>query len=109
MKNIMQIMQKAKNAQKEMDKIQQELNETTFESSTGGGLVSIQMNGGYEIVAINIDDSIVNTEEKNLMSDLIVAAYNDVRRKVKEETDNRMKSVTDGIPLPPGMKIPGMF
>ena len=109
MKNIMQMMQKAQELQKNMGKLQEEIKAMEFVSSSGGGLVSITMNGAYEIKNIAIDDSIVSVDEKSLLTDLIIAAYSDCKRKVKEETDAKMQEITAGLPIPPGFKIPGLF
>ena len=102
-------MQKAQQMQKDMETLQNEIKSQHFESTSGGGLVKITMDGAYDIQDIHIDDKIVNLDEKTMMVDLIIAAYNECKRKVKEETDNRMKDLTAGLPIPPGMKIPGMF
>jgi DNA-binding YbaB/EbfC family protein len=92
-----------------MAKIQEEIKAMEFVSSSGGGLVSLTMSGGYDIKNIQIDDSLLNVEEKTMLADLIIAAYNDARRKVQESSEDKMKSLTEGLPLPPGFKIPGMF
>ena len=105
----MQLMQKAQQMQKDMETLQNEIKSQNFESTSGGGLVKIIMDGAYDIQDIHIDDKIVNLDEKTMMVDLIIAAYNECKRKVKEETDKRMQDLTAGLPIPPGMKIPGMF
>ncbi len=105
----MQIMQKAQQVQKDMENLQNDMKLQHFESTSGGGLVKITMNGAYDIKDIHIDDNIVNLEEKTMMVDLIIASYNECKRKVKEETDKKMQELTSGLPLPTGMKIPGMF
>ena len=102
-------MQKAQQMQKDMETLQNEIKSQNFESTSGGGLVKIIMDGAYDIQDIHIDDKIVNLDEKTMMVDLIIAAYNECKRKVKEETDKRMQDLTAGLPIPPGMKIPGMF
>jgi DNA-binding YbaB/EbfC family protein len=109
MANIMQMMKKAQELQNSMSSIQNEIKALTFETSSGGGLVKMIMNGNYDIISIEIEDSIIAVEEKVLITDLITACYNDCRRKVQEETENRMKELTAGLPIPPGMKIPGLF
>ena len=109
MKNIMQLMQKAQQMQKDMETLQNEIKSQHFESTSGGGLVKIVMDGSYDIKDIHIDDKIVSLDDKTMMIDLIIAAYNESKRKVKEETDKKMQELTAGLPIPPGMKIPGMF
>ncbi|MCL2566982.1 MAG: YbaB/EbfC family nucleoid-associated protein [Alphaproteobacteria bacterium] len=109
MANIMQMMKKAQELQNSMSSIQNEIKALTFETTSGGGLVKMIMNGDYDIINVEIDDSIIAVDEKVLITDLIVACYNDCRRKVQEETEKRMKEITAGLPIPPGMKIPGLF
>ncbi|MDR0484962.1 MAG: YbaB/EbfC family nucleoid-associated protein [Alphaproteobacteria bacterium] len=109
MANIMQMMKKAQELQNSMSSMQNEIKELTFDTTSGGGLVKMTMNGNYDIISIEIDDSIIDVAEKVLITDLIVACYNDLRRKVQEETEKRMKELTAGLPIPPGMKIPGLF
>ncbi len=109
MKNMMQLMQKAQDLQSNMLKVQKEVEIMTFSTSVGADLLKMSMNGRYDIISIDIDPSILTSEDQSLLSDLLIAAYNDVRRKVKETTEDKMKEVTAGLPIPPGMKIPGLF
>lgn len=109
MANIMQMMKKAQELQSNMSSMREEIKSLTFETTSGGGLVKMIMSGNYDIINIEIDDSIVTLDEKALMTDLITACYNDLRRKIQEETEKRMKELTAGLPIPPGMKIPGLF
>ena len=109
MANIMQMMKKAQELQNNMSSMQNEIKALTFETTSGGGLVKMVMNGNFDILSLEIDDSIVVVEEKSLMTDLVTACYNDLRRKIQEESDKRMKELTTGLPIPPGMKIPGLF
>lgn len=102
-------MQKAQQVQKNIEALQEEIKASEFNSSSGGGLVKITISGNYDIKSIEVDDSIISIEEKSLMLDLIIAAYNDAKRVVKETTDAKMQEATAGLPLPPGMKIPGLF
>ncbi|MDR2007728.1 MAG: YbaB/EbfC family nucleoid-associated protein [Alphaproteobacteria bacterium] len=109
MVNIAQMMKKAQELQNNMSSIQNEIKALTFDTTSGGGLVKMTMNGDYDIISIEIDDSIIDVAEKVLITDLITACYNDLRRKISEETEKRMKEITAGLPIPPGMKIPGLF
>lgn len=105
----MQIMQKAQQLQKDMEKLKVEINNTNFEGTAGGGMVKVTINGGLEIKNIEVDDSIVVVEEKTLLVDLIIAAFNDAKNKANAYNDEKTKELTAGLPIPPGMKIPGMF
>ncbi len=109
MANIMQMMKKAQELQSNMSSMQNEIKSLTFETTSGGGLVKMIMTGNYDIISLEVDDSIISIEEKTLMTDLITACYNDLRRKIQEETEKKMKELTAGLPIPPGMKIPGLF
>ncbi len=102
-------MQKAQNLQKKMGEIQQEINLLEITGTSGGGLVKMTMTGDYQIKSIDIDDSLISIDEKTVLIDLIIASYNDTKRKVADISEEKMKEVTDGLPIPPGMKIPGMF
>lgn len=109
MTNIMALMNKAKKIQQNVDEINNKLKETTFTSETGAGLVKIAMNGDYEIISLDVDDSLLLATEKTLMLDLIIAAYNDIRRKIKDTKSEQIAEVTAGVPLPQGMNLSGMF
>ena len=76
------------------------------EGISGGGLVKVKATAKGEIKAIEIDKSIMNAEEKDITEDLIVAAINDARQKGEVASQEKMKSITGGLPLPPGMKLP---
>jgi DNA-binding YbaB/EbfC family protein len=102
-------MQKAQQMQKDMANLQEEIKNLNFDASVGGGLVNIVMNGNYEIQSLDIDDKIISIEDKSMLIDLIIASYNEVRRKVKETSESKMQDITSGLPLPAGMKLPGLF
>ncbi|MGB5536118.1 MAG: YbaB/EbfC family nucleoid-associated protein, partial [Thiogranum sp.] len=72
---------------------------------SGGGLVKVTMTGRHEASRVEIDDSLVG-DDKDMLEDLIAAAINDATHKVEAATQDRMSSVTDGMNLPAGMKLP---
>ena len=86
--------------------MQEKINLIEVEGQSGGGLVKVFASAKGEIKRIIIDDSLMIKEEKEMTEDLIVAAINDAKKKGEEISQEEMKSVTGGLPLPPGMKLP---
>ena len=101
-----QIMKQAKAMQEKMAEMQKKIEETEIEGSSGGGVVKIVMNGKHEVKNLFIDPSIVNSDEKEVLEDLIIAALNDVNKKIAESTNDQLGSISGGMGLPPGLKLP---
>ena len=99
------LMKQAQKMQEDMQKAQEELASTEVTGEAGGGLVSVVMNGRHEVKRVALDDSLLE-EDRDMLEDLIAAAVNDAVHKVEKATQERMASVTAGLPLPPGMKLP---
>ena len=89
-----------------MAEAQEKLNNIEVEGSSGAGMVKVVATAKGDIKRIIIDDSLMVKEEKEITEDLIVAAINDAKQKGEVASQEEMKSVTGGIPLPPGMKMP---
>ncbi len=106
MNNMSQIMKQAKAMQEKMAEMQKKIEETEIEGSSGGGAVKILMNGKHEVKKLFIDPSIVNSDEKEVLEDLIIAALNDVNKKIAENTNDQLGSISGGMGLPPGLKLP---
>lgn len=106
MVNIGNMMKQAQQLQKKMTEVQEKLNFIEVEGVSGGGMVKVIATAKGEIKRIIIDDSLMIKEEKEMTEDLIVAAINDSKQKGEAASQEEMKSVTGGIPLPPGMKLP---
>ena len=106
MVNISNMMKQAQQMQKKMTEVQEKLNSIEVEGSSGGGMVKVISTAKGEIKHISIDDSLMKQEEKEITEDLIVAAINDAKQKGETAAQEEMKSVTGGISLPPGMKLP---
>ena len=106
MNNMSQIMKQAKAMQEKMAEMQKKVEETEIEGSSGGGAVKIVMNGKHEVKNLFIDPSIVNSDEKEVLEDLIIAALNDVNKKIAENTNDQLGSISGGMGLPPGLKLP---
>lgn len=106
MKNLGQLMKQAQQMQARMEEMQKKLAELEVEGQAGGGLVRVTLNGKQEMKAVKIDPSLADPKEVEVLEDLIVAASNDARAKVEAETAKQMQSLTGGLNLPPGMKLP---
>ncbi len=99
------LMKQAQTMQANMEKMQQELAKTVVEGQSGAGLVSVLMTCKYYVSRVSIDPSLMS-DDKEMLEDLLTAALNDAVRKVETTTQEKMASVTAGMPLPPGMKMP---
>tara|TARA_B110000438_G_C15470255_1_gene502759 strand:- start:111 stop:434 length:324 start_codon:yes stop_codon:yes gene_type:complete len=106
MVNIGNMMKQAQELQKKMSEAQEQLKLIEVEGSSGGGMVKVVCTAKGELKRIMIDETLLSKEEKEMTEDLIVAAVNDAKQKGEEASKEAMKSITGGIPLPPGMKLP---
>ena len=106
MVNIGNMMKQAQQLQKKMAEAQEKLNSIEVEGVSGGGMVKVVASAKGEIKRIMIDDSLMTKNEKEMTEDLIVAAINDAKHKGEIASQEEMKSITGGMPLPPGMKLP---
>ena len=106
MVNIGNMMKQAQQLQKKMSEAQEKLNLIEVEGISGGGMVKVIATAKGDIKKITIDNSLFSKEEKEITEDLIVAAVNDAKQKGEVASQEEMKSVTGGLPLPPGMKLP---
>ncbi|WP_174615315.1 YbaB/EbfC family nucleoid-associated protein [Virgibacillus ihumii] len=100
MGNMMKQMQKM---QKKMMKAQDELHEMTFESSAGGGMVTVVANGKKEITDIQIKEEVVDPDDVEMLQDLILTATNDVIKQIDDKTNETMGQFTKGMNMPGGM------
>ena len=106
MVNLGNMMKQAQQLQKKMAEAQEKLNEIEVEGSSGGGLVKVTATAKGVFKRITIDDTLLKTDEKEILEDLIIAAINDAKEKGETVAQEQMKSLTGGLPLPPGMKLP---
>ncbi len=106
MVNLGNMMKQAQELQKKMADAQSKLNEIEVEGTSGGGLIKIIATAKGTFKRIIIDDSLIKIDEKEILEDLIVAAINDAKQKGENAAQEQMKSLTGGLPLPPGMKLP---
>ena len=91
--------------QDKMTEMQKKIEEQEVEGSSGGGVIKVLVNGKNEIKSLKIDPTLINAEEVEVLEDLLIAAINDANKKIKEAA-NQMSSLSDGMGLPPGMKLP---
>jgi DNA-binding YbaB/EbfC family protein len=106
MTDFMGMMQKAQELQEKVANLKQELATMTVEGSAGAGLVRLTASARGEIREIAIDPSLLKPDEADIVQDLIVAAHADAIRKGEALMEDKMRQMTDGLPLPPGMKLP---
>ena len=106
MKDLMGMMKQAKELQDRMQRLQEEVAALTIDGSAGGGLIKVTVNGKSELKNIKIDPSLLKPDEAEILEDLIVAAINDARGKAEARLAERMRELTGGLSLPPGMKLP---
>ena len=100
------MLKQAQELQKKMADAQKKVEELEAEGTSGGGLVKVKINGKNVTTSINIDDSLISKDEKEILEGLIVAALNDARENVQKKIAEEMSSLTGGLKLPPGMKLP---
>jgi len=99
------LMKQAQEMQANMQKAQDELAKLEVSGESGGGLVSVIMTGKHEVRRVTIDDSLLG-DDKDMLEDLVAAAFNDGVRRAEEVSQEKMGKLTAGMPLPPGMKFP---
>jgi DNA-binding YbaB/EbfC family protein len=106
MPNLDDLMKMAQNAQAELMKAQEGLDNIEVEGLSGGGLVRIRASAKGRIIGVSIDESLLAPSEKEVVEDLIAAALNDARAKADQVANSEMQKMTAGLPLPPGFKMP---
>ena len=106
MKSIEDIMAMAQNVQAELTKAQAGLDTIEVEGTAGGGLVKVKASAKGRIIGIDVDESLLAASEKQMLEDLIVAAFNDAKAKADAASSAEMSKMTSGLPLPPGFKLP---
>ncbi len=104
--NIQKMMKQAQEMQNKMAAMQAKLEESESEGSSGGGAVKLVVSGKKMLKKISIDESLLVPADKEMLEDLIVAAFNDAANKVDNIANQQMSQVTAGMQLPPGMKLP---
>ena len=98
----------AETIQKQMGEAQAKLDSLEVEGVSGGGLVKIRCTAKGRLLGVSIDDSLMVPDDKQMLEDLIAAAFNDARAKADQVANAEMQKVQSGMGLPPGFKLPGM-
>ena len=103
MADFMGMMKQAAQLQAKMKALQEELDTIEVEGVAGGGVVAVKLSGKGDMKGVRIDDSLLKPDEKEILEDLLVAAHADARRKSEAVMQDKMKQLTGGLPLPPGL------
>jgi DNA-binding YbaB/EbfC family protein len=106
MRDMMGLMKQAQAMQARMQDMQAEMERLEVEGISGGGLVRVTLTAKGAMRGIAIDPSLLKADEKEIVEDLVVTAHEDARKKAERLMEEKMKAVTAGLPLPPGMKLP---
>ncbi|MGI6077328.1 MAG: YbaB/EbfC family nucleoid-associated protein [Fastidiosipilaceae bacterium] len=101
--NLNQLMKQAQKMQEEMAKAQEEIANLEVEGSSGGGMVQVKINGDHRIIELNIEPEAVDPDDVDMLEDMVIAAINDAMNKLDKASEERMGSVTGGLPGMPGM------
>ena len=108
MPSLDELMKAAQNVQEQMQAAQEKLDHIEVEGASGGGLIKVRATARGRIIGIDIDPSMLTYESKEMLEDLVVAAFNDAKNKADQAGSAEMNKLTAGMPLPPGFKLPGM-
>lgn len=103
--NIMQMMKQAQDLQAKMQQMQSELDALEVEGQAAAGAVVVRLSGTGDLRALKVDPALLKPEEADILEDLVIAAHKDARNKADAARQERMKHVTGGLPIPPGMKL----
>lgn len=106
MKDMNEILAMAQNVQAELQKAQDSLDTIEVEGVSGGGIVKVKASAKGRVIGVTIDESLLVPSEKQMLEDLVAAAFNDARTKADAVSSAEMSKMTSGIALPPGFKLP---
>ena len=106
MRDIMGMMGKVKEMQAKMEKMQEEIAALEVNGASGGGLVSVTLDGKGNLKGLKIDPSLFKEDDVEILEDLIVAAHKDAKDKAEAQAAEKTKALTAGLPIPPGFKLP---
>jgi DNA-binding YbaB/EbfC family protein len=105
MADFLGLMKQAAEFKSKMEAMQAELDHVEVEGTAGGGLFSVKLSGKGELRSVQVDDSLLQPDQKQILQDLMVAAHADARRKLEALLTERMQGLTGGLSLPPGLKL----
>lgn len=98
------LLQQAQAMQEKMKKMQDEIAQAEVTGEAGAGMVKVTMNGRHDVRRVEVDPSLLK-EDKDILEDLLAAAVNDAVRRVEKQQQEKMSSLTAGLPIPPGFKM----
>lgn len=104
--NIQKMMKQAQAMQTKITEMQQKLEQEETEGTSGGGMVKIVLTGKREVKKLTIDPKLIDPSDKEMLEDLIIAAFNDANGKVEANAASQMGQIAGGLGLPAGMKLP---
>jgi DNA-binding YbaB/EbfC family protein len=104
--DFMGMMKKAQAMQAKLQEAQDELGRVAVEGASGGGMVSVTMTAKGDLKGVSIDPSLLTPSDKEMVEDLIVAAFADAKAKAERAAAERMQALAEGLSLPPGLKLP---
>lgn len=105
MPNFSNMMKQAQELQGKMQQMQGELDTLECNGTSGAGLITVTLNGKGDMTGLKIDPSMVKPDEAEILEDLIIAAHTDAKSKMEAMLQDKMKDITGGLPIPPGMKL----
>jgi DNA-binding YbaB/EbfC family protein len=103
MADFLGLMKQAAQLQSKMQALQAELDTVEVEGTAGGGMVTVTLTAKGDLKGVKVDDSLMKPSDKEVLEDLLIAAHADARRKAEGVMQEKMKAVTGGLPLPPGL------
>jgi nucleoid-associated protein EbfC len=106
MRDILGLMKQAQAMQAKMQEMQAEMEQIEVEGQAGGGMVRVTLTAKGQMKGLSIDDQLLKTDDKVILEDLIIVAHEDARKKAERLVEEKMKGVTAGLSLPPGLKLP---
>ena len=106
MKDIGAIMKQVQEMQERMQRMQEELAGAEITGQAGGGMVRVTLSGKGEMKAVEIDESLLQPGEKEILEDLLIAAHNDAKARMEAMIAEKMQEAAGSLPLPPGMNLP---
>ena len=105
MPDFLGLMKQATELKSKMEAMQAELDRMEVEGTAGGGLVTLKISGKGDLRGVQVDETLLKPDQKEILEDLVVAAHADARRKLETALAEKMQAVTGGLPLPPGLKL----
>jgi nucleoid-associated protein EbfC len=105
MKDLMKMMKQAQELQSRMQQMQEEMSAMEAEGQSGAGAVRVTLNGKGEMRALKIEPNLLKPDEAEMVEDLVLAAFQDAKKKVEEKLQEKMQEIAGGLQMPPGFKL----